>query len=256
MQIRFVRNATLSIRTGSQHILVDPMLGPKGSLPPCAFFRHRPRCNPTVSLPPDIKLVLETITAGLVTHCRWGHFDHLDPTGSRWLAQRQLPVYCSHLDKAYLQRQGITTISLHPNQRHEFLGGSIIAFETTHGYGVVGKLMGPGLGYLIELPGEPSIYISGDTVLTAEVRQVLTGLCPNIAVLAAGSASLDVGRPILMPMTEMLEFIRLAPGIVLATHMEALNHCPMTRAQFRESVTQAGLAQKVCIPEDGETLAT
>ena len=130
-----------------------------------------------------------------------------------------------------------------------------MAFETAHGHGVIGKLMGPGLGYLIELPDEPSIYISGDTVLTPIVRRVLTDLRPDVAVLNAGSASLDIGRPILMPMTEMLEFTRLASGTVIAIHLEALNHCSVTRAQFRQAVTQAGLAHKVRILADGEVLA-
>lgn len=254
MQILFIRNATLVIYTGSQHILVDPMLGPKGSLPSCAFFRHRSQRNPTAPLPANVKPVLETITAGLVTHCRRGHLDHLDRAGWRLLARQQVPVYCNRLDETYLLRRGIITVALQPNQRHKFLGGSIMAFETAHGYGVIGKLMGTGLGYLVELPGEPSIYISGDTVLTTEVRQVLTDLRPNVAVLNAGSASLDIGRPILMPMTDLLEFVRLAPGDVIAVHMEALNHCPTTRTQFREAVIQAGLAHKVRIPADGEVL--
>ena len=118
MQIHFIRNATLIIYAGSQHILVDPMLGPKGFLPPCAFFRHRPRCNPTVPLPPNAKPVLETITAGLVTHCRRGHFDHLDWAGWYLLAQQQAPVYCNYLDETYLQRRGIITIPLQNRFRY------------------------------------------------------------------------------------------------------------------------------------------
>ena len=254
MQIRLIRNAALIIQAGSQHVLVDPMLGPKGSLPPYAFFRHRPRRNPTLPLPANVKPLLETITAGLVTHCRRGHFDHLDRAGWQLLARRRVPVYCNHLDETYLQRRGIITVPLQPHQQHTFLEGNIIAFETAHGYGLVGRLMGPGLGYLIELPGEPSIYISGDTVLTPIVRQVLTDLRPDVAVLNAGSASLDIGKPILMPMEEMLEFIRMAPGTVIAVHMEALNHCPTTRAQFQEAVARAGLVGKVRVPADGQVL--
>lgn len=251
MQIRFVRNATLIIQSDSHHILVDPMLGPKGSGPPFAFFRHRPRRNPIVPLSPNVEPALETITTGLVTH---RHLDHLDRAGAQLLAQRQVPVYCSHWDEARLQKQGMTTIPLTPRQPHDFLGGKITAFETTHGYGLIGKLMGRGVGYLIELPSEPSLYLSGDTVLTATVLEVLTRHRPDIAVLAAGSASLDLGKPILMPMEEILGFIRLAPGTVIATHLEALNHCPVTRAQLREAVTQARLDDKVRIPADDEVL--
>ena len=58
MRIHFVRNATMVIEIGAESILVDPMLGPKGSLPPFALFRHRARRNPTVELPPNIESIL------------------------------------------------------------------------------------------------------------------------------------------------------------------------------------------------------
>ena len=57
-----------------------------------------------------------------------------------------------------------------------------------------------------------------------------------------------------MPMEEILEFIEMAPGIVIATHMNAFNHCTTTRSKLREAVSKAGLSEKVIIPEDGELL--
>jgi L-ascorbate metabolism protein UlaG (beta-lactamase superfamily) len=194
------------------------------------------------------------VTAGLITHCRFGHFDHLDKSGSRHLAKLGIPVYCNQLDENYLQKRGVQTMPLKPNQKYPFCDGFIITIETTHGYGVSGNLMVPGLGYLLEFPGEPSIYISGDTVLTPIVKKVLTDQKPDIATLASGAASLDIGKPILMPLSEQVEFIRHAPGIVIATHMEALNHCPVTRDQFRDAVTQEDLIHKVRVPMDGEVL--
>jgi L-ascorbate metabolism protein UlaG (beta-lactamase superfamily) len=142
MLIHFIRNATLIIEAGNHHILVDPMLGTPGSLPPYAFFRHLPRRNPTVSLPPGTETLLNTVTIGLITHCRRGHFDHLDRSGFQYLAQRKIPVYCNHLDENYIQKHGVATIPLQANQQSDFLAGSIIPFETAHGYGFVGKLMG------------------------------------------------------------------------------------------------------------------
>lgn len=255
MKIQLIRNATLIIHAANQHILVDPMLGDKGSLPPYAFFRHAPRRNPTVPLPPNTNEALQHITAALITHCRRGHFDHLDKPGRQWLSRHKIITYCNHLDTAHLQQRGIKTVSLRPNQPHKFFGGTINPIETEHGYGLLGKLMGPGVGYLINLPGEPSLYLSGDTVLTPTVRRVLTGQQPDIAVVAAGSAGLDVGKPILMPPDELLEFIDLAPGVVVATHLEALNHCPTTRSQLQQIAEQAGLAGKLRIPTDGEQIS-
>ena len=251
MQIQLIRNATLILQSGDKRLLVDPMLGGQGSFTPLAFLRYRPARNPTVPLP---LVDLGGISCGLITHCQRGHLDHLDAAGTQYLVQHKLPVYCNYLDERYLQRRGIQTIALKPRQPQPFYGGTITPFPTAHGYGLIGKLMGHGVGYLIQLPGEPSLYISGDTVLTPTVKQVLTEYQPEIAVFAAGAAQLDIGKPILMPLPEMLEFIRLAPGRVIATHLEALNHCPMTRDQLRIALEQAGLLSKVAIPLDGECL--
>jgi L-ascorbate metabolism protein UlaG (beta-lactamase superfamily) len=204
-----------------------------------------------VDLPENAAEALEIVTCGLVTH---RHVDHLDPVGIHLLAERQLPVYSNSWDESHLQEKGLSPVVVPLNQPHNFFGGTITAFEAQHGYGLIGKLMGKGVGYLLELPSEPSLYLSGDTVLTPTVRRVLTEHQPDIAVLAAGSASLDIGKPILMPMQEMVEFVELAPGKVIATHLEALNHCPVKRTEFRGAMIEAGLAHKVFIPDDGNML--
>jgi len=254
MKIHFIRNATLIIETDKHHILLDPMLGPVATLPPLAFLRHKARRNPIAAMPPNTAEKLAMVTTAVITHCRLGHYDHLDKTGWKFLAKRQITTYCNQADVPYLQKRKIATRPLQANQPHSFLDGRITPFPTQHGYGLIGKMMGPGFGYLIELPGEPTLYLSGDTVLTATVHHVLTEYKPDIAVLAAGSASLDIGKPILMPMSELVEFVRLAPGQVIATHMEALNHCPTTRTELQTAVAEAGLSAKLNIPADGETL--
>jgi len=66
-------------------------------------------------------------------------------------------------------------------------------------------------------------------VYTKDVQKALTEYKPDIAVLACGSASLDVGGHILMPMDEIISFIETTPGKIIANHLEALNHCPTTR---------------------------
>jgi L-ascorbate metabolism protein UlaG (beta-lactamase superfamily) len=194
------------------------------------------------------------VSAGLVTHCRRGHLDHLDRMGRELLAGGDLPVYCNARDEPYLRKRGLRAEPVRIEEKRDFLGGSVTAFNAVHGYGLLAKLMGPGAGYLIELPGEPTIYVSGDTVLTDEVRRVLVERRPDVAVMAAGAASFDVGRPILMPLAEQLEFARLAPGIVVANHLEAMNHCPETRAELRTALAAAGLAERVRIPADGEVM--
>ena len=49
--------------------------------------------------------------------------------------------------------------------------------------------------------------------------------------------------------------IGTAVAISSTSVTSSLNRCPVTCTRFREDVTEAGLAHKVCIPEDGEILA-
>ena len=254
MKIQHIRNACMIIHYNEHRILVDPCLNPKGSLPPYTLFRKRPKLNPIVDLPQNSESVLSQITSGLITHCRYGHFDHLDKSGIRLLAKKHVPVYCNYLDEPYLRRRHINTIPLKINQRTGFLTGSITAFPTAHGHGLAGMLMRPGTGYFIELAGDKTIYISGDTVMTQTVSHVLKNLRPDISILNAGTATLDFGRPILMPINEQLDFIRAAPGKVIAVHLDAFNHCLTTRDILRDAVSKEGLSGKVMIPEDGELM--
>jgi L-ascorbate metabolism protein UlaG (beta-lactamase superfamily) len=140
------------------------------------------------------------------------------------------------------------------NERSEFVTGSITMFPAAHGRGLAGWLMRPGAGYFIESRGDKSIYISGDTVLTPTVMHVLKDLKPDIAVLNAGTATLDFGKPILMTIDEQLDFIKASPGKVIAVHLGCLNHLLTTRAMLRNAVSKEGLSDKVMIPTDGELM--
>ena len=254
MQIQFVRNATLIIRSGKQVILLDPMLAEAGSIPPFALLRHKAVRNPLVPVPESATLALADVTHALITHCQRGHADHLDRKGTRLLASMKVPTFCRKADEQHLRRKSIDARPLVTNERQPFLGGHITPVLARHGHGWIASLMGSGVGYFIELSGEPSLYVAGDTVLTDDVRRVLLDLRPDVAVVAAGNASVDVGAPILMSIEEVMEFTALAPGRVVANHLEALNHCPITRAQVATAAKAAGLCEKLSIPADGDIL--
>lgn len=254
MKIQHIRNACLVIHFKDSRILVDPCLNSKGSLPPYALFRKKPMFNPVVELPPNSESMLTQITCGLITHCRYGHYDHLDKAGVRFLVQNHIPVYCNKPDERFLRRRHITTIPLTINQKSDFLTGSITPVAADHGHGILGILMGSGAGYYIEFPDEKTIYISGDTIMTQSVRNVLTDLKPDISILNAGTATLDFGKPILMSIQEQLDFIKTAPNKVVAVHLDAFNHCLTSRSMLKSAVLQEGLSEKVIIPEDGELI--
>ncbi len=136
----------------------------------------------------------------------------------------------------------------------QLLGGEITAVPAQHGHSWMHHLMANGAGFYLQLPGEPSIYISGDTVYTDDVKRALHELQPDIAVVAAGCASLDLGGTILMTVAEIVSFVEAAPGKVIANHLEALNHCPVTRKELQQALQEKGLLKKTFIPQDGETI--
>lgn len=254
MQMHFLRNATFVLTTGQHQILVDPMLGPPNSLMSLTFVR-RPHRNPLVPLPQNADLAqVAQSSVCVLTHCRYGHADHLDPAGAQLLATRQIPVYAQARDRAYLRRRGMQVVPLRSNVRHPFLDGTILPVPAQHGYDWLHWLMGPGVGYVIELPNEPSVYILGDTVLTPIVSATIATHQPDIVIVPAGGARLDLGRPILMTPDDVVRCISLAPARVVALHLEALNHCPTTRQTIRQRAERAGVLHKVLIPDDGAVL--
>jgi hypothetical protein len=58
-----------------------------------------------------------------------------------------------------------------------------------------------------------------------------------------------------MTVEDVIATARHAPSATLvAVHLEALNHCPMTRDELRRHLVTAGLADRVRVPQDGEAL--
>ena len=256
MKIQQIRNATIILELGSQRILVDPMLAAKGTRPPLRLFGARQR-NPLVELPAGTAAALESVSHCLITHCQRGHFDHLDRAGTRWLRERQIPVICTPHDAAHLARLGLNVQPL-PQQHaqpNDFLGGTIRTVACTHGLGMVGRLMEHGVGYLIEMPDEPSLYLAGDTILTPTVREFVLRHQPQVSVVPAGGARFDVGGDIIMGIEDVTEFARLTHGTVVANHLEAISHCPVSRSSLASAAHNSGIANRLLIPADGQTLA-
>lgn len=255
MKIQQIRNATLILEFGPHRVLVDPMLARKAALPALRLFGATQR-NPLVELPVSTEHDLQSVTHCLITHCQKGHFDHLDRAGKQWLRERQIPLICTPHDAPYLASRGLNVQPL-PRQHQQpsaFLGGSIRTVACTHGLGLVGKLMEHGVGYLIELPGEPSLYLAGDTILTLAVREFVLRHQPEVSVVPAGGARFDIGGDIIMGIEEVIAFTRLVGGAVVANHLEAISHCPTTRSALAAAVIQAGIDARLFIPADGEVL--
>ncbi|RNC87950.1 MAG: MBL fold metallo-hydrolase [Winogradskyella sp.] len=253
MKIHHIRNATMIIETGEHVILIDPMLGKKGTAgPPFTLLRYKPRRNPIVDLPDNCQAILDRVTHCLITH---KHPDHIDKAAEIFLKEKNIPITCSVLDEALFKKKELNVVqTIDYWNRVDFLNGQIEGIPARHGYGYVAKPMGNVMGFYLEFPNEPSVYLSSDTIYTDDVEKVLKDYKPDVSVVASGTARLDVFQPLLMRVDDILKFAKTAPGKVIANHLEAVNHCPTKREDLRAKFEKEELSEKTFIPKDGELL--
>lgn len=252
MKITQIRNATLVVTFGHQTMIVDPMLAKKAALPRLKYFKSHLR-NPLVDLPAEFRSLRDEVNYALITHCQKGHFDHLDRAGVRWLQSRAITTFCTPRDEGYLDKKNIVTHVL-SETRSPFFSGSITRVPATHTRGWLTPFMEHGTGYFIQLADEPSVYLMGDTVLTDTIRSFISTHQPDYIVAPAGKAQFDIGAPLLLDESEILELATLSEGMIICNHMEALDHCRISRADLSALVKQNGVAERYLIPEDGETI--
>jgi L-ascorbate metabolism protein UlaG (beta-lactamase superfamily) len=250
MDLTLVRNATLLVDMGGRRLLVDPSLDPAGARPAIANTAN-PRPNPLVELPLALSDVVSGVDAVLVTHL---HADHLDDTAVATLESR-VPLACQPPDESVLRERGVT--DLRPvGGGIDLCGIGVARTAGRHGTGAIGDRMGPVCGFVLRAPGEPVLYVAGDTIWCGEVEDALAEHAPDVVVVNAGGARFVEGDPIVMDASGVVETARAAPrATVVAVHLEALNHCPVSRAAVREAADAAGVGARVVVPTDGERLA-
>lgn len=245
MKIHHLRNATALLSIGEHRLLLDPMLAEPGTMPGFKLFGGGRRPNPLVPLPPSGRAALDEATAVLVTH---EHPDHLDRAGTRWIAARGLPVWASPMDARSLRKKGLDARELVDGA----LGMTVEIVPARHGRGLLGWLLGPVSGCFLAHPGEPSLLVTSDAVLTDALLDAVDRLRPDVILAPAGSANMGRGGDILFSVDELVSLVRRAPGRVVLNHLEALDHCPTTRSGLRARLQAEGLVDKVAIPADGE----
>lgn len=238
--VRLVRHATLLVELAGTRLLVDPMLSETGAMDPIPDSPNDRR-NPLRKLP-DVELGADAL---LVTHL---HRDHLDDVARGWL-NPSLPVYCQPEDGADLEATFRTVIPVGESVTID--GIRLTRTPARHGHGDLAEEMGPVSGFVLEAP-EETVYLTGDTVWYEEVARTLEAYDPDAVVVNAGAAQFTSGDPITMTAADVLAVCEHTDGTVIAVHMDAINHCLLTRAELRAAVTEAGYGDRVVVPGDGE----
>jgi L-ascorbate metabolism protein UlaG (beta-lactamase superfamily) len=246
MRLRLIRHATLELDSGGRRLLVDPMLDPAGARGPVENTPNDRR-NPLVELPEPAEEVAARAEIILVTHL---HADHLDAKAIELLEGDRV-VVCQPEDAETLRERGFT--DARPVEDTLEVGGlSVARTGGRHGTGEIGERMGPVSGFAVSAPGEPGLYVAGDTIWCDEVATALDAHRPGVVVDNAGAARFSEGDPITMTADDVVAVAAHAPGAqVVAVHLEAVNHCGLSRSELRRRLHVEGLEHRVAVPEDG-----
>lgn len=256
MKIQHVRNATTLVTFGGKKFLVDPMLSDKESFEGFPGTARSEIRNPMVALPLSIDTIVD-VDAVIVTHL---HPDHWDEVAINCVP-KSLPFFAQNEhDAEILQAQGFTNVSV-LSDTSSFSSVSLIKTQGQHGSDrayenpMMAEILGDAAGVVLQHPSEKTLYLVGDTIWRDSVERDYEKYEPGVVILNAGYAHALGFGPIIMGKEDVLKtHFALPDAQIVAVHLEAINHCLLSRDELREYVHANQIDAFVSVPADGESL--
>ncbi|MBU0969134.1 MAG: MBL fold metallo-hydrolase [Proteobacteria bacterium] len=248
MKIQQIRNATLKISFAGKTILTDPMLLGKHGI---SSFAGKQR-NPVVELPIPPADVIRGVEMVLVSHLHQDHFD----AGAKERLPKEIPLFCRPGHEDALRESNFSRVT--PiDAVVTWEGIEITRTKGCHAGNLKWEnILGKVAGFLLKAANEPLVYWAGDTILCEAVETLVKTVKPDIILTHSCGAVLDDSGPIVMDAQMTMELCKLAPeAVVIATHMEALDHAMVTRKDLRDMADERGISpRQLLIPADGEIM--
>lgn len=247
MKVQLIRNATLRVTFGGHLFVVDPFLAPKETIRSFAGISQ----NPTVELPMSPAAVIQDAEMVLVSHLHPDHFD--DVAGE--LLPKLLPIFCQPGDEEAIRGRGFGQVTA-VSPQITWQGITFTRTPGRHGYSELAERMGTVSGFIWQAAGEPKVYWAGDTVWYEEVAAVIAHHQPEIIITHSSGAKFGDSPPIVMDAAQTVAVCQAAPeAIVVAVHLESLDHGTVTRATLRAEAAEHHIPdERLRIPADGEQL--
>lgn len=235
--VQLIRNATILVDVGDTTFLVDPIFAAPGENPPVPNTPNDRR-NPLVAMP-AVDLSYDAV---VVTH---RHPDHWDEAATEEL-EATVPLFCQPEEADAFADEGFTDVRP-VDDNTSFEGVTLHRTPGRHGHGQLAEEMGPVSGFVFE--GEETVYVAGDTIWYEPIAETLDQFDPDMVVLNGGEAQFEQGEPITMGIEDISAVRDATDGTVVVVHMEAINHCLLTRDELRSAT------EDVHVPDDGEQIS-
>ncbi|MGV8882004.1 MAG: MBL fold metallo-hydrolase [Rhodoglobus sp.] len=182
---------------------------------------------------------LGSIDVVLLSH--HAHKDNLDYEGLELVATG-IPTLSTR--EAATDLWGGSVIGLDSWETHEIGGVTITAVPALHGPAGIERIIGEVTGFVLESPGEPTVYVSGDNASLPLVEQIADRFPEiEVAVLFAGAArvpSIDADLTLSSENAAAAAAL-LGPSTVLGVHTEDWEHFSHSRAQLEAAFAGTNL---------------
>ena len=257
MQLTQIRNATLKLDYAGVRFLIDPMLADKEAWPGFSGTARSHLRNPLVALPVSVQELLD-VDVIIVTHT---HQDHWDEAAQQLIPKDKVIYTQNESDASLIRSQGFTAVSVLADTTI-IADINVAKTDGQHGsdeaYAIreVARRLGDACGLVFSAAGEKTLYVAGDTIWVPPYVDTLKQYAPDVVVLNIGCATVDGIGAIIMGKEDAVRTLEILPAAtIVASHMEAVNHCLLSRAELRAYTADKGVQHNVLVPEDGETLS-
>jgi L-ascorbate metabolism protein UlaG (beta-lactamase superfamily) len=256
--LTFIGNATTLIRFGGLTLLTDPNFLHRGQRAYLGYgLTSRRLTDPALSI-----AELPELDAVVLSHL---HGDHWDRVAHRGL-NHDLPVITTPHASRRLQWRGFPRATgLRTWTAHTITRGTttvrITALPGRHAPSWAHFLLPPVMGSMLEFgtverPAQLRIYLSGDTLMVEELRQIPDRFSNiDAGVLHLGGTTLPGGLMVTMDGRQGADLLQLInPATCIPVHFNDYTVFASPLADFRNTVEQRGLADRVTYVDPGQTV--
>ena len=254
--LTFIGTATTLLRLGPFTVLTDPNFIHRGQWVYLGYgLMSRRRTEPAMQ-PAD----LPRLDAVLLSHLHADHFDRV----ARDSLDKQLPIVTTPHAADKLEGRGFSaTVALEPWTTHELVSGDhrlrMTATPGTHAPGVIGRLLPPVMGSVVELErnGETvtRFWITGDTLFRPQLATVRERFPDLDAMVIHLGGTRVLG--ILLTMdgrqgTDLVDVIQ--PPVTIPIHYDDYGVFKSPLSDFLTEMQQRGPKSEIRTPIRGETI--